>query len=99
MYDTYHASPPQSCLFTASCLAAMEVYLGSPVTLVGLHKESQGVLFVLPAPTKALRAKLRVQANKNGGRMAYWGSWSTTDGRQVKAYRLLHKDESAPNTK
>ena len=96
MTNTYHMAPWQQCPHTCSLVAALEVYLGCPVTVLGLHAESWAPMFVLTAPSKDARRSLRSPSCSDGPQVAYWGSWPTVEGRRVRAYRLLLKGELIP---
>ena len=96
---SYHMTHWLACPYTSSLVAAIELYLGAPVSVVGLHRLSFSPLFVLTAPTKATQAKLRALVHgKAGARACYWGSWATARGGRVRAYRLLHKGETIPGS-
>ena len=82
-------APWQSCPYTASLIASIEIVIESPVAVVALHKQSYAPLFVLVEPTCAVRKRLKKLP-------CYWGSWKTVRGKSVLAYRPIHKDEITP---
>ena len=93
---SYHMAPWQMCPFTSSLVAALELYLCCPVTVVGLHASSWAPLFVLTSPTPAAREKLQQAVRKGGPRLAYWGAWTSVTNGRVRAYRLILRDEVIP---
>lgn len=95
---SYHITHWTRCPFTQSLVSSVELYLGHPISVVGLHHSTWAPIFVVCSPSKEASRRLQDASDDRGRAVAYWGSWKTVNGHRVTGYRLLLKGEPVPGS-